>query len=138
MTFTQPDSPKKHYTADDKVRLLRKLLLDGCSIANICEEEGLSAEIIYGWQAQLFEQGYRAFESELIFEYHLKRRLAELENDLNQKDKVITKLTAEITILKGESIGLKYDKEIYDGVIDYIIKGAETTIEEWEKRQCSE
>lgn len=64
----------------------------------------------------------------------LEHRLAELEDELSQKTRIIEKLTAQIAILNSANEKLKLDKEVCDEIIAYIVKGAETIIEAWEKR----
>lgn len=59
-------------------------------------------------------------------------RLVELQNELSQKNRTIDRLKSQIAILSSRNRKLKHDKEVYDEVIEYILKGAETIIESLE------
>jgi len=67
------------------------------------------------------------------FRQAFEHRLAELEDELSQKNRIIEKQTAQIAILNSANEKLKRDKEVYDEVIDYIVKGAEKIIEATEE-----
>ena len=50
------------YTAQEKVVILRKHLLEKTPISDICEQYELRPTVFYHWQKQFFEQGARTFE----------------------------------------------------------------------------
>ena len=47
---------RKHYSAQEKVSILRKRLLDKVPVSELCDEYGLQPTVFYRWQKQLFEQ----------------------------------------------------------------------------------
>jgi len=52
---------RKHYTAEEKVAILRRHLLDKVPISDLCEESGLQPTVFYRWQKEFFENGASAF-----------------------------------------------------------------------------
>ena len=54
---------RKHYTAEEKVAILRRHLLDQVPVSDLCEELGLQPTVFYRWQKELFENGAAAFQS---------------------------------------------------------------------------
>ncbi len=54
---------RKHYTAEEKVAILRRHLLDQVPVSDLCEEVGLQPTVFYRWQKELFENGAAAFQS---------------------------------------------------------------------------
>jgi transposase len=53
---------RKHYTAEEKVAVLRRHLLDRVPVSDLCEEL-LQPTVFYRWQKELFENGSAAFQS---------------------------------------------------------------------------
>ncbi len=54
---------RKHYTAEEKVAILRRHLLDKVPVSDLCEELGLRPTVFYRWQKEFFENGSAAFQS---------------------------------------------------------------------------
>ena len=54
---------RKHYTAEEKVAILRRHLLDKVPVSDLCEELGLRPRCFYRWQKEFFENGAAAFQS---------------------------------------------------------------------------
>lgn len=48
---------RKHYTAEEKVSILRRHLLDKVPVSELCEELGLQPTVFYRWQKEFFENG---------------------------------------------------------------------------------
>ena len=48
---------RKHYTAEEKVAVLRRHLLDKVPVSDLCEELGLQPTVFYRWQKEFFENG---------------------------------------------------------------------------------
>ena len=51
---------RKHYTAEEKVAILRRHLLDKVPVSDLCEELGLRPTVFYRWQKEFFENGAAA------------------------------------------------------------------------------
>ena len=54
---------RKHYTAEEKVAILRRHLLDKVPVSDLCEELGLQPTVFYRWQKEFFENGASAFQA---------------------------------------------------------------------------
>src|SRR4051812_48569670 len=53
---------RKHYTAEEKVAILRRHLLEQEPVSKLCDELGLQPTVFYRWQKEFFENGAAAFE----------------------------------------------------------------------------
>jgi transposase len=98
---------RKHYTAAEKVAILRRHLLDKVPVSQLCEEKGLRPTVFYRWQKELFENGAAAFEakdgaSRKVDEK--EQRIQFLEKKVQTKDEVLAELMAEHVALK-KSLG---------------------------------
>jgi transposase len=98
---------RKHYTAAEKVAVLKRHLLDKVPVSQLCEEEGLQPTVFYRWQKEFFEHGAAAFESKerparQVVEK--QKRIEFLEKKVQTKDEVLAELMAEHVALK-KSLG---------------------------------
>lgn len=96
---------RKHYTAEEKVAILRRHLLDKVPVSDLCDELGLQPTVFYRWQKEFFENGAAAFQgkrrSDQPAEQH---RIEFLEKKIQTKDEVLAELMAEHVALK-KSLG---------------------------------
>ena len=53
---------RNHYTAEQKVGIVRRHLLEKIPVSDICDQYKLKPTVYYRWQKQLFENGAAAFE----------------------------------------------------------------------------
>ena len=92
---------RKHYTAEEKVAILRRHLLDKVPVSELCEELGLRPTVFYRWQKEFFENGTAAFEQKARPSHSADReRIAYLEKKIQTKDEVLAELMAEHVALK--------------------------------------
>lgn len=99
---------KKHYSASQKVVIIREHLLENKAISELCDEYQIHPSVYYRWQKQFFEQGDKAFagkrEKQTISQF--KETIEHLENKLSRKDEVIAEVMEDYIRLKkrlGES-----------------------------------
>jgi len=52
---------RKHYTPEEKVAILRRHLVEGVPISDLCDEQGLQPTVFYRWQKEFFENEAAAF-----------------------------------------------------------------------------
>ena len=97
---------RKNYTVQEKVSILRKHLLEGMSVSDVCEEHGLNPTVFYRWQKMLFENAEAAFEPPKgkKQQRHEERKQAAIERKLQKRDEVLAELMAEHIALK-KSLG---------------------------------
>jgi transposase len=94
---------RKHYSAEEKVSILRRHLLDKVPVSNLCEEYGLQPTVFYRWQKEFFEHGAAAFESRqrpALQVQEKQKRIEFLEKKVQTKDEVLAELMAEHMALK--------------------------------------
>ena len=53
---------RRTFTAEEEVSILRRHLLDGVAVSDLCDEHGLNPTVFYRWQKAFFENGAAAFE----------------------------------------------------------------------------
>ena len=92
---------RKHFSAAEKMAILRRHLLEQAPVSDLCDEFGIHPTLFYRWQKQLFENGAAAFE------YHPKhaqdaasKKVAALEEKLTRKNEVLSELMEEHIKLK--------------------------------------
>jgi transposase len=96
---------RKQYTADEKVAILRRHLLEQVPISKLCEELGLQPTVFYRWQKEFFENGAAAFQTKARTNHPVEQeRIDYLEKKIQVKDEVLAELMAEHVALK-KSLG---------------------------------
>lgn len=94
---------RRQYTGEEKMAILRKHLLEGVPVSDVCDEHGLQPTVFYRWQKQLFEQGAEAFRRSNDTETKkLRRQVKQLEEKLSKKNEVLGELMEEYVELKKE------------------------------------
>jgi transposase-like protein len=92
---------RKQYTAEEKVAILRRHLVDKVAVSDLCEEYGLQPTVFYRWQKAFFENGAQALQRvEDRQTAKLKGRIAELEEKLAKKNEVLGEVMEEMVALK--------------------------------------
>ena len=92
---------RKNYTADEKVAILRRHLLEKVPISDVCEEHGLHPTMFYRWQKEFFENGAAAFQQKARTNHQAEQeRIEYLEKKIQTKDEVLAELMAEHVALK--------------------------------------
>jgi transposase-like protein len=87
-----------------KVALVKRHLLEGAAVSDLCDEAAITPTQFYQWQKQLFEGAAAAFEPKKpgrpAGPSPVERRVAHLEQRLAVKNEVIAELTEENVRLK--------------------------------------
>ena len=96
--------PRRQYSPEDKVRLLRLHLLEGKPVSEICEKEGIHPTLFYQWQRTFFENGAAAFSSPRTETKAsaADRKIETLEHKLKRKDEVIAEIMEDFIQAKKE------------------------------------
>ena len=94
---------RNQYSADQKVAILRRHLIDRISIADLCDEYKIHPTMFYQWQAQFFENGSAAFarKTNSAVTQHQKT-IEQLEAKLQRKNEVKSELMEAHLQLKKE------------------------------------
>lgn len=98
---------RRHFTAEQKVALLRRHLVDKEPVSKICDDEKLQPSTFYQWLRQAFDNigaalGPPASAEPSKREKELVAKTRELEAKLVKKDNVIAEVTAELVATKKE------------------------------------
>ena len=103
--------PKKNksWSLEDKLSILKENLVEGKSVADICEAKGLSPSLFYTWREALFKPSVSSDEKhshrkEVCKIRVLEDRLAKSEAKIVLKNEVIAELLEEHTKVK-KSVG---------------------------------
>jgi transposase len=94
---------RKHYSAEEKVIILRQHLIERVPVSELCDRQGLRPTVFYRWQKEFFENGAAAFQQKARPDHSAEqRRIAHLERKIQIKDEVLAELMAEHVALKKE------------------------------------
>ena len=96
---------RRIFTAPQKVAIVKRHLVDGVPVSDLCDEYQLLPTQFYQWQKQLFEGGAAAFErqSKPAGPSAAERRVQQLEAKLVVKNEVIAELLEECVSFKKVS-----------------------------------
>jgi transposase-like protein len=96
---------RRQFTPKQKLDILRRHLLEGAAVSDLCDEHDLNPNLFYRWQKQLFEHGEAAFQRNGKPRSHrLERKLCALQEKLAKKDEVIAEIMESHVRLK-KSLG---------------------------------
>ena len=94
---------RKKYTAEAKVTILKRHLVDKIPISDICDEYDLQPSVFYRWQKEFFENGASAFKKDTSRQKKAEeKRIAQLEAKLQTKNEVLSELMEEHIQLKKD------------------------------------
>ena len=93
---------RRHFTSEDKIKALRRHLVEKTPVSDLCEELGIQPTQFYRWQQTLFENAAVTFERapgrpKADAE---AQRIAALEAKIQRKDEVLGELMEEHVALK--------------------------------------
>jgi transposase len=94
---------RRHFSAADKVAILKRHLLEGTPISQLCEENGIKPSLFYYWQRLLFENAPTSFDNgrkPRSVDDGKDRKIEQLEAKLQRKNEVLSELMEEHTQLK--------------------------------------
>jgi transposase-like protein len=98
---------RKKFSAEEKIVILKKHLLEKKAVSDICDEHGIHPTMFYRWQDRFFMEGASVFEkSKEKPSIQVSRKVAQLEDKLQRKNEVLSELMEEHITLKkslGES-----------------------------------
>ena len=96
---------RRTFSADEKVAVLKRHLIDRVPISDICEQAGIHPTIFYRWQKLFFENGANAFKKQTDGrEKNQTKEIETLRAKLARKDEVIGEIMADCIQLK-KSLG---------------------------------
>jgi transposase len=95
---------RRHFSGEEKVKILRLHLLEGKAVSDLCEQFKINPSLFYQWQRSFFENGARAFEGSGPgrSESKLAKQVEVLETRLQRKHEVLSELMEEHIRLKKD------------------------------------
>jgi len=95
---------RRTFSAAQKVAIVKRHLIDGVAVSDLCEEHQIQPTLFYQWQRQLFENGAAAFERKGKPKGASadKQRIEWLQAKLATKNEVIAELMEENVKAKKE------------------------------------
>ena len=96
---------RRHFTPQEKIAILKRHLLEGIPISDLCNEYRINPTLFYQWQRQLFENGHLSFENgrkSKALDDAKERKLQQLEAKLARKNEVMAELMEAHTQLKKD------------------------------------
>lgn len=94
---------RRRFSGEEKIRILKKHLLEGEPVSAVCETHGISPTMFYQWQKTLFEGGSEVFDSKKARPSQLDRRdrkIKELEEKLAHKNEVLSEAVEALVTAK--------------------------------------
>ncbi len=94
---------RRQFTAQDKVRILKRHLLEKTPVSDLCDEHQIQPAQFYLWQKLFFENGAAAFSKPGRQKRDMQaERIVALEQKLAKKNEVVAELLEEHVQLKKE------------------------------------
>lgn len=97
---------KRSFQPDDKVAAVRRHLVEGVPVSDLCDELEIKPTQYYAWQKQFFENGGLAFQRRNGKNRQQpnadQKKIAALEEKLQKRDEVVAELLQEHVQLKKE------------------------------------
>ena len=95
---------RRHFTSQDKVKALRRHLIEKTPVSDLCEELGIQPTQFYRWQQTFFENASATFEQPGRPKANADaQRIAALEAKIQRKDEVLAELMEEHVALKKKN-----------------------------------
>jgi transposase len=100
----QSKRSRRHYSAEEKVAILRLHLLEAVPVSDVCEQHGIHPTLFYRWQKDFFENGAAAFSGKRgkPDESLKDRRIEALQAKLAARNEVVAELMEENVQAKKE------------------------------------
>ena len=97
---------KRFFQPEDKVAAVRRHLVEGVLVSDLCDEMDIKPTQYYAWQKQFFENGSLAFERRNSTNRQQpnreQKKIEALESKLLQRNEVVAELLWEHVQLKKE------------------------------------
>lgn len=96
---------RQKYSGEEKVKILRRHLVDHVPVSDLCDEYGFHPTVFYRWQKTFFENGAASFEKQDGGKIRkLAAKISAQAERIAQKDEVIAEIMQSHIALK-KSLG---------------------------------
>jgi transposase len=98
---------RRQFTSEQKAAVLRRHMVDKVPVSDLCNELKIQPSLFYMWQRQLMENAAAALSGPAASgpstrEKELGKKVAQLEERVAKKDRVIAEISSEYVKLKNE------------------------------------
>ena len=100
---------RKHYSAEEKIRIVIAGLRGEDSIAELCRREGISQNLYYRWSKEFLEAGKKRLAGDTAREA-TSEEVKSLRREAVALKEVVAELTLENRLLKKSMIGAGEDE----------------------------
>ena len=90
---------RKHYSAEDKIRIVLDGLRGEDSIAELCRREGIAQSMYYGWSKEFLEAGKRRLAGDMA-RAATTDEVKDLRQETTTLKEVVAEQALEIRLLK--------------------------------------
>jgi transposase len=95
---------RKHYSAEDKIRIVLDGLRGEASIAELCRREGIAESMYYSWSKEFLEAGKRRLAGDTA-RAATTDEVKGLRQEARMLKEVVAEQTLELRLLKKSMIG---------------------------------
>jgi transposase len=95
---------RKHYSAENKIRIVLEGLRGEDSIAELCRREGIAQSMYYGWSKEFLEAGKRRLAGDTA-RAATTDEVKDLRQETTALKEVVAEQALEIRLLKKSMIG---------------------------------
>jgi transposase len=95
---------RKHYSAEEKVRIVLDGLRGESSIAELCRTEGIAQSMYYGWSKEFLEAGKKRLAGDTMRQA-TSDEVKALRAEARQLKEALAEATLEHRLLKKSAIG---------------------------------
>jgi transposase-like protein len=105
ITFEASAQEKKEFAPEEKIAILKRVLLDHEKVSGLCTQYRITSADIDNWSKTLFENGARAFQNGAAGQpEELTDKIRLLEDRINKKNEIIAELLEEKMMLRDRPI----------------------------------
>ena len=101
---------RRHFSAEDKIRIVLDGLRGDDSIAELCRKEGIAQSLYYTWSKEFMEAGKRRLAGDTA-RSATTDEVKDLRNEARDLKECVADLTLENRLLKKSMTGLGGDDE---------------------------
>ena len=94
---------RKHYSAEDKIRIVLDGLRGEYSIAELCRREGIAESLYYSWSKEFLEAGKRRLAGDTA-RAATSDEVKELRREAQELKEVVAEQALELRLLKKSMI----------------------------------
>ena len=102
----------RRFSCEEKVRILRRHLVEKVAVSDLCDEHELRPNVFYRWQKELFENGSSAFDRQG------DPRARELEQKVSALEARLARRNEAIAELMEDNVALRHSLHGTSGVLN--------------------